>query len=440
MVGRRPKAKEAQPSRKRPNEENDDTVEPPKSKKQKVSHESHATVGGIVLTLGEGDVGQLGLGEDILERSRPSKVDISEDIIQVFAGGMHTVCLTSKGEVITFGCNDDGALGRDTSEEGSETLPAKVELPSKVVQVSAGDSHTAALTEEGKVYIWGIFRDANGLMGMITYKNVQKTPVQFVIGSPKTVVVKIVSGGDHLACLTSNGEIYTAGNAEQGQLGRVAECFAVRGGRKGAEYLLTPGIVRCRRSRGRKSSKFSDIWAGTFDTFAREAESGDIYAWGLNNYYQLGIDDMENRFMPERLTSFEGKQWKSFASGQHHTVALDTAGKVYSLGRKEYGRLGLGKDCEETKEPTLITSLNGTGCQSISAGSSVSFAVSNDGVGFSWGMGTNQQLGTGNDDDVYEPIKIAGKQLLNREVIMISAGGQHTVLLAKDKPAEKEGS
>lgn len=61
-------------------------------------------------------------------------------------------------QLYTFGCNDEGALGRDTTEEGSETVPAKVTLEQKVVQVSAGDSHTAALTEDGTVYIWGSFR------------------------------------------------------------------------------------------------------------------------------------------------------------------------------------------------------------------------------------------------------------------------------------------
>ena len=33
---------------------------------------------------------------------------------------------------------------------------------------------------------------------------------------------------------------------------------------------------------------------------------------------------------------------KSFAVGQHHMVALAGNGKVYSIGRGEYGRLGHG--------------------------------------------------------------------------------------------------
>lgn len=61
--------------------------------------------------------------------------------------------------MLTFGCNDEGALGRNTSDkEDAEFIPDVVELPGKVIQISAGDSHTAALLEDGKVYAWGTFR------------------------------------------------------------------------------------------------------------------------------------------------------------------------------------------------------------------------------------------------------------------------------------------
>lgn len=54
-----------------------------------------------VLTLGQGDVGQLGLGEDILERKKPALVKSLEglNIVQVECGGMHTVVLTDDGKV-----------------------------------------------------------------------------------------------------------------------------------------------------------------------------------------------------------------------------------------------------------------------------------------------------------------------------------------------------
>jgi regulator of chromosome condensation len=47
-------------------------------------------------------------------------------------------------------------------------------------------------------------------------------------------------------------------------------------------------------------------------------------------------------------------------------------------------------------------------------------------------MGTNGQLGTGEEDDVTEPWLMKSKQLENRQVIAVSSGGQHTIMIAKD--------
>ena len=55
-----------------------------------------------------------------------------------------------------------------------------------------------------------------------------------------------------------------------------------------SDTILNAGLVRCKKHKTRKLAKFSDIWTGQYMTFAKEKETGDIYAWGLNNYYQLG--------------------------------------------------------------------------------------------------------------------------------------------------------
>jgi regulator of chromosome condensation len=103
-----------------------------------VTHPSHVSVVGCTLTLGTGDTGQLGLGEDILDRTRPALVDIGAEIVQIAAGGMHTACLSKDGKVYTFGCNDEGALGRSTPEEEDYFKPGVVELDATIVQISAG--------------------------------------------------------------------------------------------------------------------------------------------------------------------------------------------------------------------------------------------------------------------------------------------------------------
>lgn len=395
-------------------------------KKVKVSHKSHGQEKALVLVLGQGDVGQLGLGEDVLERKKPALLNLPEGIVQAVAGGMHTVCLSDTGNVYTFGCNDEGALGRDTSEEGTEMVPAKVELAEKIVQVSAGDSHTAALTEEGTVFVWGSFRDNNGVIGLL--EPMKKCTVPTKVPMDKAVI-KISSGNDHLVMLTVDGEIYTSGCGDQGQLGRVPERFANRGGRKGLMRLLEPQMVII-KPRGKVH--FTDVFCGAYFTFA-VSKDGHVYGFGLSNYHQLGTRSVNTCFGPVKLTAFKNSTttWVGFSGGQHHTVCLDSEGQVYSLGRAEYGRLGLGDCAEEKSEPTQVKGISGA-CV-VACGASVSYAVTKQGSVFAWGMGTNLQLGTGEEEDLWSPVEMSGKQLENRVVLSASSGGQHTVLLVKDK-------
>ena len=56
----------------------------------------------------------------------------------------------------------------------------------------------------------------------------------------------------------------------------------------------------------------------------------------------------------------------------------------------------------------------------------------NVGFLYSWGMGSNHQLGTGEEDDEVTPVKIISKQLESRKVFSASGGGQHCVILACD--------
>lgn len=216
---------------------------------------------------------------------------------------MHSAAVTEDGEVWTWGVNDEGALGRETAGElweksklatgkpGDSYVPGKVAMPKgagRVVQLSAGDSHTAALSEDGLVYVWGTFRSDSGVMGFSDTIRIQITPLSILdLSGKRDRVVKISSGADHVAALTERHALYTWGSGLQGQLGRVGprQLQQERSGERSALSLqLHPAEVKVIGSSSK--SKIADVTCGTYCTFMWSKE-GKLYACGLNNYGQL---------------------------------------------------------------------------------------------------------------------------------------------------------
>lgn len=113
-----------------------------------------------VQTWGLGQDGRLGHG-DTASQWLPMRVEALADVIvsQVACGGLHTAVLTVEGECYTFGLGKDGRLGLGGDEH--RLLPSLVaELSDyRIVQVACGGHHTAALTDEGKVWMWGFDDD-----------------------------------------------------------------------------------------------------------------------------------------------------------------------------------------------------------------------------------------------------------------------------------------
>ncbi|GAB0094923.1 Regulator of chromosome condensation [Sergentomyia squamirostris] len=389
--------------------------------KHQLSIPKRGTVVGNLLACGQNDMGQLGLGEDVQEKTRPVLVSSLKNVVDICAGGMHSLCLTASGEVWSFGCNDEGALGRDTSEEGSDFIPKKVDLPGLCVKISAGDSHSAGLLENGQLYAWGSFRDSHGNMGL-TLEGNKRTPVALL---PNVTVVDIASGADHLLILSAQGKIYTVGCGEQGQLGRVTQRSASGESRRGKTELLKPEIVQMFKTR------FIDaIWATNFCTFYRDFVTKKIYGFGLNNYNQLALSQKfkkQNLIFTPKITQMEDV--KAISGGQHHTLIISKDNQCYAIGRKDYGRLGLGEVQADVSDLKHVVELKNSEMKSIGCGDCQSFAVTNDGKVFAWGMGNSNQLGLGSEDDAILPTQVKGVQVTDKKVFRVDSGGQHTLFL-----------
>ena len=144
-----------------------------------------------VYVFGEGSSSELGLGtaKTAIDVKRPRLNPLLSakqiGVVQIACGGMHVAALTHDNKILTWGVNDQGALGRDTMWEGglkdmddndsddseksdsglnpAESNPTAVPASSfpqdtQFVKVTAGDSHTLALTDDGRVFGWGTFR------------------------------------------------------------------------------------------------------------------------------------------------------------------------------------------------------------------------------------------------------------------------------------------
>lgn len=191
---------------------------PPAKKQKKIVVINEAPTDKLnVYVFGDGTNGELGLGtgKNCAEVKRPRlNPHLNADgvgVVSVSVGGMHTAVLTQDNKILTWGVNDQGALGRNTEWEGGlrdisedksgdddsdsdsdtggglnpkESTPGEVDLsgvPEDTVftQLVCSDSATFALTNDGLVYGCGTFR-VSLIFSMIKIK------VMVLMGSSQT--------------------------------------------------------------------------------------------------------------------------------------------------------------------------------------------------------------------------------------------------------------
>ena len=81
---------------------------------------------------------------------------LGKRVVQVSCGAFHTAVITSTGELLTFGIGHSGRLGH--GEQTKKLVPRRVTgalVGKRVVQVSCGDEHTAAITSTGELFTFG---------------------------------------------------------------------------------------------------------------------------------------------------------------------------------------------------------------------------------------------------------------------------------------------
>ncbi|KAL2205822.1 RCC1/BLIP-II, partial [Sarocladium strictum] len=416
-----------------------------------------------VYVFGEGTSGELGLGSKRVDGKKPIDVkrprvngNLSASkvgVVQVACGGMHAVALTKDNKILTWGVNDQGALGRDTKWDGglkdmdgadsdsddeddtgmnpAESTPGEVSAASfpkgvKFVQVVACDSATFVLTEDGRVYGWGTFRSSDGILGFDEKTKVQATPVLLPVLKN---ITKLSAGSNHVLALDNKGNVLAWGCGQQNQLGR----RIIERNKLSSLHPQSLGLPR---------GKIVKIATGSYHSFAIDKE-GSVWAWGLNNFGELGIESNAGEddavvLKPIKIEGLEGKQIADIDGGEHHSLACSASGDLYTWGRVDGYQVGFEFD-SLTKDNTIYddrgqarilfkptTHKDVKNVASVSAGTDNSFAVTKDGKVYSWGFSSNYQTGQGVIDDIKVPTLIDNTAIRGKKIIGAGAGGQYS--------------
>lgn len=126
----------------------------------------------------------------------------------------HSLTISSEGDVYSFGTNSHGQLGI-TSNIKSKKMPQKIEKLNNIIQTSCGNLHSLALTKDGDIYSFGF--NNYGQLGLGSYRDKEYKPT--LIENLKNVVQVSCSHSNHSLALTKDGEVFSFGRNQCGQLG-----------------------------------------------------------------------------------------------------------------------------------------------------------------------------------------------------------------------------
>ncbi|MCL2609750.1 MAG: hypothetical protein FWD94_07600, partial [Treponema sp.] len=156
---------------------------------------------------------------------------------------------------------------------------------------------------------------------------------------------------------------------------------------------------------------------------------GSLWAWGYNLYGQLGngaSGSGANKNTPTAIAV--GQRWVSVSAGGSHTMGIKTDGSLWAWGNNNYGQLGNGAHGAGTIKNTPTAIAAGQRWVSVSAGGGHTMGIKPDGSLWAWGSNSTGQFGDGTTSGWYEPVATAFGQTWTS----VSAGSWHTVGIKPD--------
>ncbi|XP_048049729.1 trichohyalin [Megalobrama amblycephala] len=287
------------------------------------SHSAFVTEQGRLFVFGSNNSGQLGLQtKGPVTKPICVKVLKGERVQFVACGTDHTLVSTSQGEFFAAGGNSDGQLGLGHCNDSisfQRLHPFCDYAPIKLL--SAGDHTSAALTEDGRLFLWG--DNSVGQLGLGNDSHAL-LPEELKLGQ---LIQWVSCGYRHSALVTDNGDVFTFGESADGRLGLSAHQLANHSCPQRVESLHGVLQVAC----------------GGKHTLALTED--ELYSFGRGEFGQLGLGtQMFVTDVPVAVGHFRKGRVTHVTCGENHSALITDSGLLYTFGDGRHGKLGLGDE------------------------------------------------------------------------------------------------
>jgi len=323
------------------------------------------------------------------------------------AGGTFSVLVTDDGLVYQWGTLHNYIYRSIT----------KIEIPVKILNVSAGNNHIACVTADGQVFTWGC-----GSLGRLGHGNAfdQKQPCRVEYFSVTTRANQVACGGAHTLFMCEDGKVYACGFNRYFQCGQVEPS---------ASSILTPrGVPMI------DGGDIASICCGKHHSMILMRD-GAVYAWGNATRGRLGHYSFKQNprkiSLPKRIEVFAATNQDNsvykLEAGVAHNVALTYSGRVLTWGDGLSGQLGHGNlICQRI--PKIVEGLRGSVVSDVAAGDLTTFAF-NDKDLWAWGIGnggggSSPSVAFDEEDLLKIPTKI---QVPQTPIVSVCSGGAHSL-------------
>ena len=328
-------------------------------------HSMGLTDAGECYAWGWGDRGQLGTGgwKNVSAPTLISKLLFAEAnktstpvfISSIRCGADHTLALSDIGQVFSWGGGSRGQLGHGAGVDICSPRPIET-FRRRVAMIGCGAFHSVAVTANGSLFCWG--GGANQVAGARVSQSSRRGGGGGG-GGAGGATRRLTQ--DQKTALESEKLLAQLKRLDLGTLKRElgARRLSTIGNRRALQKRLRPAL-QDEASLGRAlregdvavptpvavgRSVVTAIAVGSDFTLALDS-SALVWAWGANNYGQLGQGDLTPRSTPVALSSLRSASARdpviAISAGLHHAAAVTTDGTLWTWGSNDCGQLGLG--------------------------------------------------------------------------------------------------